>query len=129
MSENYGQKNRLLTQALSSSLTPKKAEGLWFSGKDVHLDGYEFVECRFDNCKLHVSNADNVNLKRCLISDDSYFVYGNSALAAIKLFNSKHEWYYENAPYYVPARDEQGRITLTNSYWSTLGSLLDGANG
>ncbi|WP_193165255.1 hypothetical protein [Microbulbifer hainanensis] len=121
-------KNKLFSYALSNALEPKKVNGLWFSEKEVYLDGYTFEECRFDNCKLHVANAENVNLINCYISNDSYFVYGASALSAIKLFNCRTDWYYSNAPWYVPQRDAKGRITLSNNALSSLAGLVSKSN-
>lgn len=124
MSNDPNNANSLFPKTLASALNPKKVKGLWFSDKEITLDGYTFEECRFDNCQLHVSNAANVNLISCYISDDSYFVFGQSALSAIKLFNCKTEWYYENSPSYVPHKDDKGRITLSNNYLASLAGLL-----
>lgn len=129
MSNNQNANRGLIASALAGTLSPKKIHGLWFSEKPVTLDGYVFEECRFDKCALHVSNAENVSLINCFISDDSYFVFGQSSLSAIKLFNCKTDWYYQNAPYYVPERDSRGRITLNNNYLSGLASLLGNPNG
>ena len=118
----------LLSAALASSLAPKRATGLWFASKSITLDGYEFVECRFDRCKLHVNNAQNVHLERCFISDDTQIVFGQSALSAIKLFNLKNRWYYQNAPVYVPEKDSLGRITLTNKPFNYLANLFAPTN-
>lgn len=119
----------LLSSALAGALTPKRVHGLWFSEKSITLDGYIFEECRFDKCSLYVGNAENVSLLNCYISDDSHFVFGQSALSAIKLFNCKSEWYYLNAPSYVPEKDGKGRITLNNNYLSTLSSWVGKSNG
>ena len=125
MSNDPNNVNSLFPSTLANALNPKIVKGLWYSDKEITLDGYSFEECRFDNCKLHVSNAANVNLISCHISDDSYFIYGHSALSAIKLFNCKTEWYYANSPTYVPLKDEKGRITLSNNYLSGLAGLLN----
>ena len=118
-----------IASALAGALSPKRVHGLWFSEKSITLDGYVFEECRFDKCTLHVNNAENVTLLRCFVSDDSHFTFGQSSLSAIKLFNCKQPWYYENAPYLVPERDSQGRITLNNNYLSGLAGLLGTTNG
>ena len=124
MTDNSESQGGLLTRALTNTLAPKTVKGLWFEDRELSLDGYEFVECRFDSCRLHVNNAQNVTLQRCYISKDTHFIYGQSALSAIKLFNLKTDWYYENAAVYVPERDEKGRITLNNSLQNTLADLL-----
>lgn len=111
--------------AFANFLAPKKAENLWFVDKDIVLDGYEFIECRFDNCRLHVSNAENVNLSRCYIGEDTVFYFSGGALAAVRLFHCKSDYFYTNFPYWVPERDDKGRITLINSHYSTLANLLD----
>ncbi len=114
----------------SEFLKPKKAENLWFDGKDIVLDGYQFIECRFDNCKLHVSNAENVSLTRCYIGDNTQFVFNGGALAAIRLFNSNNDYFYQNHPYWTPEKDDKGRITLeSNNYSALIGALLGKQNG
>lgn len=131
MTDKFEPQSGLLSNALSASLPPKRAEGLWFTDREITLDGYEFVECRFDNCKLRVANAQYVNLQRCFISDDTNFIFGHSALSAIRLFNLKTNWYYYyiNAPYWVPAKDEKGRITLTSNYFDSIASLFQQKDG
>ncbi len=119
----------LLSQALATTLAPKRAQGLWYEGKDLTLDGFEFIECRFDNCTLRVTNAQNVNLQKCFISNDTAFIYGQSAISAIRLFNLKFDEYYEKAPYWVPDRDEKGRITLTSNTLNDLASIFQNTNG
>jgi hypothetical protein len=123
MSNNEYQKG-LLSSALAGALSPKRIQGLWYEDKSIALDGYTFEECRFDKCELHINNAETVSFLNCYISNDTHFVYGRSALSAIKLFNSKTDWYYANHPYWVPQKDSKGRITLNNDYLSGLAGLL-----
>jgi len=124
MSDKNYQKG-VISSAMADVLSPKHIKGLWYSEKSIVLDGYILEECRFDKCALHINNAETVSFIRCYISDDSYFVFSGSALSAIKLFNCKQDWYYENHPSYVPERDSSGRITLNNNYLSGLAGLLN----
>jgi hypothetical protein len=114
---------------LFAGMTPQRAEGLWYSGKSLRLDGYQFVECRFDRCRLFVENGSHVSLTRCFIGDETVFVFGHSAISAIKLFNVRMESFYTNYPVWVPQRDSEGRISLNPVGENPLLSGLLGSGG
>lgn len=51
------------TQLALATLLKKYAEkpvlkGAWYNNQRFQIDGYKFVECRFDNCILDVSSGE-----------------------------------------------------------------------
>jgi len=84
---------------------------VWYHNKEVKLDGYRFIACRFDGCKL-VLTSTNFELDACYIDPTTTVVYGNDVLRPIKLFNSRNEWMYAEAPYFAPIRNANGTITI-----------------
>ncbi len=122
MSDESGE---LFRSALEAAAAIPRVTNLWYNNKTVYLDGYEFVECRFDACNLHVDNAAAIHLDRCHINKDCHFIYGNSSLSAIRLFNKDNEWYYENNHlHWVPDRDSQGRFSLNKHPWNPFLPLI-----
>lgn len=86
--------------------------GLYYNGKQVPLDGYKFVGCRFDNCTLVVEST-NFELVDCVIDPSTGIQYGMETLKVVQLFNSR----YENNPYpywtgFVARKNPDGSITI-----------------
>ena len=55
-----------------------KVDHLWFNGKTIHLDGYEFIGCRFDNCELRYQ-SDKFRLMNCFLGEDTKMVAAKDA--------------------------------------------------
>ena len=110
-------------QQLENLFAPKTVEGVWYNQKDVHLDGYDFRNCRFDNCVLHIGSG-NFSLVHCYIDDSSTVVFGPLVLPVLKLFNRKTQWFYENAPTFAPTREEDGTITISRPASGLLSSAI-----
>lgn len=96
---------------LSSFLNKLELKGIWFNGKEVKLDGFRFVNCRFDNCKLTVSST-NFEIESCHIDDTSQIIYSGDIVKPIRLFNSRYDWIYSNAPFFAPIKNVDGTITI-----------------
>ncbi len=61
------------------------ARGLYYRRKTIPMDGYRFVECRFDACVLHI-NSNEFEIERCVISPDTKILYGPGVVRPIKMF-------------------------------------------
>lgn len=88
------------------------ANGLYFRGKLVHLDGYKFVGCRFDNCTLMVGTG-NFELVNCIVDPSTTIQYGVQAMNVIRLFNAHNDWMHSNFPVFAPTRNPDGSITIS----------------
>lgn len=88
-----------------------EVRGLYYNGKTIVLDGYHFIECRFDNCTLDISSS-NFNLTRCIIDTSTSIRYSAEAQKLIKLFNSRYPWAYSHFPGFVPTLNPDGSITI-----------------
>ncbi|MGJ3352763.1 hypothetical protein [Providencia sp. Je.9.19] len=86
--------------------------GLWYNQKDLTLDGYRFIGCRFDLCSLYISTT-RFELINCFIDDKTLTYYSNEILKVIKLFNSRNKAMYDNYPYFAPMRNIDGTITIS----------------
>jgi hypothetical protein len=85
-----------LAGAYSSHFTPdiaailesvaKNPRDRVYKDQRVHLDGYTFTNCCFNNCVLE-SDSGIFALKACMIMTNCQFYFGPSALRIIKLFN------------------------------------------
>lgn len=88
-----------------------EVQNIWFNRKDVVLDGYNFRNCRFDNCHLHISSP-NFEMNRCFIDETTVIHYDGQIVSVLRLFNSRHELAYEKIPAFAPLRHEDGTITI-----------------
>lgn len=98
---------------LASLFARPEARGLYYSGQKVTLDGYSFVNCRFDNCVLEVTST-NFDLIQCVIDPSTTITYGSTVMKIIQLFNSRYEWAYQHFPSFVPIRHANGSITISD---------------
>lgn len=76
-----------------------EVKGLYYNSQTIRLDGYTWVECRFDNCTLEATST-NFEIKNCIIDSTNQIVYGNSVLKIIKLFCSRYEWANQHFPHW-----------------------------
>lgn len=103
-----------LRNQLAGLLQRPEVTGLYYNGRVITLDGYKFVGCRFDNCNLHISSL-NFELQRCVIDQSTTITYGAAATKLIQLFNSRFEWAYEHFPGFVPVRNSDGTISISDN--------------
>lgn len=99
--------------ALAELLYRPEVRGLYYNGQDINLDGYTFIGCRFDNCRLHVAST-NFQLLNCVIDPQSTIIYGTEVIKIIRLWNSRHEWADTHFPGFVPTRNANGTITIAD---------------
>lgn len=91
-----------------------EARGLYFNGKNIKLDGYRFVGCRFDGCTLEITST-NFEIIECVLDPSTRIIYGNTVLKIIQLFNSRQEWSYGIfPPGFVPQKNPNGSITISD---------------
>ena len=85
---------------------------VWFNNKNVTLDGFTFVGCRFDNCTLYISSV-HFEMHRCFLDSSNTIYYSSGTAKLIRLFNSRYSWTYEQIPMFAPVKHEDGTITIT----------------
>lgn len=85
-------------------------EGKWFYQQDLQLDGFAFIRCRFDNCKLTVRRGDFV-LDHCALTGN-FVWFNDDALTALRFYNI-----FSNPPqgfpdYIRPQQNADGTISV-----------------
>jgi hypothetical protein len=94
--------------------TRPEARGLYYRNKTITLDGYTFIDCRFDNCTLEVTTL-NFDLIRCVIDPSTTILYGTSCLKVIQLFNGNYDWAWNVfGKTFLPVKNADGTITISN---------------
>lgn len=96
---------------IASLMTKPEIKDAWFNNKEVKLDGFRFVGCRFDNCKLTVSSV-NFEIENCHIDATTQILYSGEIIKPIRLFNSRYDWVYQHAPFFAPTKNADGTITI-----------------
>ena len=110
MSQRYPPPPR--SNSLSQISEKLHVQNIWFNSKEVHLDGYTFTNCRFDNCKIYV-NSHNFVIDRCIIDSDSTVIIGGDIIKVIQLFNFRIEPTFVHYPEFAPTRNDDGTISIT----------------
>lgn len=103
------QTNSLL--GLPGLLETPTVEGAWYNGQEIKIDGFKFIKCRFDNCRLIVSST-NISLVNCYIDDKTLIIYSGEILKIIRLYNKDNDYLKIHVPGYVPEQNEDGTITI-----------------
>ncbi len=107
-------KNNAFVQALNNLGQLQEVNGLWFNQKELQLDGYRFIGCRFDACSLYI-NTTNFELINCHIDEKTYITYGPNTLKVVKLYNSRNPNAYQNYSIFAPERNADNTITIRAS--------------
>lgn len=97
--------------ALAGLLAKPEIKGAWFNGKEVNLDGYRFISCRFDGCHLLVASTNFV-LENCFVDEKTNIVYGTEILKVIQLYNARYSWVYDHYPMFAPRKNSDGTISI-----------------
>ena len=105
---------RSLLDALSPYLKRPVAEGLYYSRKIINLDGFKFVGCRFDNCKLVVSSL-NFEIENCVVDPSTVVEFAGETVKIIRLFNVHNEWTYAAQNMFGPTRNADGTLTINGA--------------
>ena len=111
MSEFTQQIQQSKLENLGFPFQPQLVEGLWFNQKTVHLTGYKFVRCRFDDCTLVIANG-NFSLEKCYLEPDTTIQFAHEAVKLIQLFNKDNQWVSERYPSFSPEEHPDGTISI-----------------
>lgn len=95
---------------LSSGL--QTVSNMWFNGQPVQLDGYRFINCRFDKCTLHVNSA-NFEILSSLIDPSCRIQYGRGLSKVIQLFSSRFPLVKSHFPSpFTPLDNPDGTVSI-----------------
>jgi hypothetical protein len=83
-------------------------ENLWFHHKVLKLDGWCFVGCRFDHCKLVIETPYFV-LKNCYIDESNFIQLQGALINAVKFMNIMPG---QTAHSFHPVRNPDGTISV-----------------
>lgn len=83
----------------------------WFNGQTLKLDGWHFISCRFDNCKLFVSTP-YFFIEGCLIDASTIITYSPELLEVVRLFNYRNTHMKINHPNFCPRFNADGTMTV-----------------
>jgi hypothetical protein len=70
--------------ALLASL-PYRIERQWYNQQEFSVDGYHFIQCRFDNCTLTTTRGTFV-FENCFIGPDCTIIFLGEASKAVRLY-------------------------------------------
>ena len=98
---------------INALATRTEIKETWFNHKTVQLDGFNFLGCRFDNCRLQIASPE-FELHRCYVDNSNIFHYQGDVVKVLRIFNTFHPWVDEHYPYFVPERHDDGTISIHN---------------
>jgi hypothetical protein len=99
---------KIAAQILVGTLT--EVNGQWYHHARVNLDGYKFVNCRFDACEIQVQKG-TFRLENCYF-DGCMFVYGGEALKVVRLHNRTLQYF--TVPQLQPTINDDGTLTVSD---------------
>ncbi len=107
--------NKLFANALSSDkdsvFRRPEAKGLYYNSKKILIDGYKFVECRFDNCTL-TAHTTSFEFYDCVFDSDTTVELGAELRKVIQLHNQLgHD--VEASDLYNATVSERGAVTIS----------------
>ncbi|WP_416411571.1 hypothetical protein [Pantoea sp. App145] len=94
-----------------SAIALPEVRGLWYNDKDIHLDGWKYISCRFDNCRFYLTTSHFV-IDSCFIDQTNIFYFNGESLKAVQLFNRNSEWMRETFPYFAAKKNTDGTISV-----------------
>jgi len=100
--------------SLARVLDSLTRRGLYYSRKQIELDGLTFEECSFENCTF-ITKTGNFTLRNCrLLGSESVIYYQGDALKVAKLyeFMSSTASGRVQFPAFYPKLDSDGRISI-----------------
>ena len=92
------------------------AKGLYYNGKTITLDGFQFIECRFDNCKLIV-NGTNFEIVKCVIDVSTSIQFGRDPTKVIRLYNTENEPLLGPDPEFHAIKNPDGSVTVHGEFY------------
>jgi hypothetical protein len=94
-----------------TALTTPEVKGLWYKDKEICIDGWRFVSCRFDNCTLTLETTEFA-FTNCLIDSSCTIRFRGKILNVLQLFNRDYEWMRTNNPIFAAVKNPDGTITI-----------------
>lgn len=88
-----------------------EVRGLWYHNQDIHLDGWKYVSCRFDNCRFYL-NIGNFVLEECFIDEKCVVLYQGAALKVIQLYNRESEFIRNHYSLFAAKKNPNGTFSL-----------------
>ena len=82
-----------------------------FRDKEITLDGWRFIGCKLQNCRIHVSSLFFV-LDHCEIDNDCVVFFQGESVKIIQLWNKNSDWVRENYPAWAPRHNIDGTISI-----------------
>lgn len=107
--------NTSTLSALASLLLKPEVKNIWYNAKEVKIDGFKFISCRFDSCILVVTST-NFELVDCHVSDNTTIRFGSEIVKPIRLFHFRADWAYKDFPFFAPTKNPDGTITVRAEY-------------
>ncbi|HFF8434931.1 hypothetical protein [Serratia marcescens] len=86
-------------------------KNVWYNNQDLKIDGWRFVSCRMDNCRLYVSSGNFV-FENCFIDEGTIVHFQNDSLKVIQLMNRSNEWLKANYPQFSARTNPDGTISI-----------------
>lgn len=93
------------------TLRMPELRNVWYNNQDIKIDGWHFISCRMDNCRLYVSSG-NFIFENCFIDENTVIHYQNDAIKIIQLINRANPWMRENHPNFAARVNLDGTITI-----------------
>jgi hypothetical protein len=106
--ENKADQARSLLNALTTYYP--RVENQWYHNKQINIDGYHFVQCRFDNCTI-ITSKGTFSFDHCYFAN-CQFQYSNEAFKIVRLYNISATEARSYWPGLAPIINEDGTLSI-----------------
>lgn len=83
----------------------------FFKDKDITLDGWRLIGCRFENCTLNVSSS-YFSIERCFVDAKTVVQWEGDAIKLVQLFNMRDDDMRAAMPEFAAVKNSDGSYTI-----------------
>ena len=83
----------------------------YFKDKEITLDGWRLIGCRFENCTLNVSST-YFSMERCFVDSETVVMWQGDAIKLIQLFHMRNDEVRAGNPEFAAIKNPDGSYTL-----------------
>lgn len=105
----FGNKHAHGASAPTTSIQYPVTQSIWYNQKVIKLDGWSFIGCRFDNCKL-IIETPYFSLRNCYIDESNSIEVHGVMINAIQFLNLSAS--NRNNSAFFAVRNADGTISI-----------------
>ncbi|WP_156717531.1 hypothetical protein [Pseudomonas sp. FH1] len=83
----------------------------YFNNKNLTLDGWRMVGCKFEKCTLNVSSSYFI-IERCFVDSDTIVVWMEQSIKLVQLFHMRNDHMRNTKPEFSAIKHPDGSYSI-----------------